>query len=144
MLSFSMKIGFTAGAFDLCHVGHARMFKECKTVCDFLIVALQSDPSIDRANKHKPIQSVNERLEMLEAIRWIDQVVHYDTEEDLYNLLKEIRVDIRIIGEDWRDKKFTGYDLPIEMYYNLRDHHYSTSHFRNRVAQAEIDRKRFD
>lgn len=139
------KIGVTAGAFDLCHVGHIRMFKECKEVCDYLIVLLHSDPSTEGAEyrgkkKNKPIMSVDERKEILEAIKYVDDVIVYDTETDLYRILFEMKPDIRIIGADWRGKKYTGHDLPIKMYFNSRDHNYSTTELRQRIYEAENKR----
>lgn len=132
-----MKKGFTAGAFDLFHIGHARMFKECKTVCDYLIIGLQTDPTLDRAYKNKPTQSLEERKEVLEAIKYIDEVIIYNTEADLHDILKTLDIDIRIIGEDWKGKEYTGHELPIEMYFNSRNHTYSTSSLRKRVYEEE-------
>ncbi|MDO8561302.1 MAG: adenylyltransferase/cytidyltransferase family protein [bacterium] len=134
------KIGFTAGAFDLCHAGHMLMFKEAKERCDYLVVALQEDPSVTAADyrgkkKNKPVMSLAERRIILEGIRYVNEVVEYRTEEDLYELLKKIKPDIRIIGADWKGKKFTGYDLPIEVYYNSRDHGFSTTELRNRFKE---------
>ena len=139
MLMNVMKIGFTCGAFDLCHAGHVLMFKECKNYCDYLIVGLHTDPTIDRPEKNKPIQSVEERMIQLEAIRYIDKVVTYDTEKDLYELLSTNphNINIRIIGADWKDKPFTGHDLPIETIFNSRDHSYSSSELRRRIANSE-------
>jgi len=131
------KVGFTCGAFDLCHAGHARMFKECKEVCDYLIVAVQSDPSLDRPSKNKPVQAYEERIEMVKAIRYVDEVVTYDTEADLVELLKKIKPDIRILGADWQDKEYTGKDLGIPAYFNSRNHNLSTSELRMRVYEAE-------
>ena len=132
-----MKIGFTCGAFDLTHFGHALMLKECKQVCDYLIVGVQSDPSIDRPRKNKPIQSMEERIGMIKAIRWVDEVVTYDTEVDLVELLKKIKPDVRILGADWQGKKFTGYDLSIECYFNSRNHNFSTSNLRKRILDSK-------
>jgi glycerol-3-phosphate cytidylyltransferase len=134
------KIGFTAGAFDLCHAGHVLMFEEAKTVCDYLIVGLHSDPTIDRPGvKNKPIMSVEERMIILKGIRWIDEVVVYDTEADLLKLLTEnkLNIDIRIIGVEYKEKPYTGRDLPLEVYYNTRGHNFSTTELRNRVYEAE-------
>jgi len=132
------KIGFTCGAFDLVHAGHILMFKEAKEQCEHLIVGLQHDPSIDRPNKHKPIQSVEERRIILEGIRYIDSIFEYKTEKDLYNFLKlsQDSIDIRIIGEDWKGKQFTGYDLPIKVYFNSRNHNYSSSELIQRIKNA--------
>lgn len=134
-----MKKGFTCGAFDLCHAGHMIMFKECKAHCDYLIVGLQSDPTIDRQEKNKPIQSLEERRTQLEAVRYIDEIIIYNTEAELYDILSknDIGIDVRIIGEDWRGKKFTGHDLPLTTVFNSRTHSYSTSNLRERVAFAE-------
>lgn len=130
-----MKIGFTCGAFDLCHAGHMLVFQECKKVCDYLIVGLQSDPSIDRPDKNKPVMSVEERKIILNGIKYIDEVVVYDTEKDLYKLLREneLGIDVRIIGADWKGKEFTGHDLPMQVYFNNRGHNFSTSELRRRV-----------
>ena len=133
-----MKTGFTCGAFDLCHAGHVLMFKECKEYCDYLIVGLHTDPTIDRPEKNKPIQSLEERRIQLEAIRYIDKVITYDTEEELYNILKEntYNINVRIIGADWEGKQFTGHDLPLETVFNSRSHSYSTSELRKRIVDA--------
>jgi glycerol-3-phosphate cytidylyltransferase len=134
------KIGFTAGAFDLCHAGHFLMFEEAREQCDYLIVGLHSDPSLDRPDtKNKPIMSVEERLIILKGIRSIDEVVVYDTEADLLKLLTDnpYGIDVRILGVEYKDKPYTGRDLPLPVYYNTRDHGYSTTELRERVYQAE-------
>lgn len=138
-----MRKGFTCGAFDLCHAGHMLMFKECKDFCDYLVVGLQIDPSVDRKNKNKPVQTLEERRIQLEAIRYIDEIITYSTEEDLYEILKknEHAIDVRIIGADWKDKPFTGYDLPLEVVFNTRTHSYSSSDLRRRVTEAEMLQK---
>ncbi len=136
-----MKIGFTAGTFDLTHFGHVLMLEECKQVCDYLIVGVQLDPSVDRPHKNKPVQSMEERIGMIKAIRWVDEVVTYTTEASLVKLLKKIKPDIRILGIDWKDKKFTGYDLSMEYYFNSRDHDFSTSNLRQRILKAETEIK---
>ena len=133
--------GFTCGAFDLCHAGHFLMFKEAKKHCTYLIVGLQIDPSVTvkeyrGKNKNKPIMSLEERKIILEGIRYIDKIVVYKTEEDLYKLLKKIKPDIRIIGADWKGKKFTGWDLPIKIYFNSRNHKYSTTELRDRLKKV--------
>ena len=132
-----MKVGFTCGSFDLLHAGHAMMLQEAKSYCDYLIVAVQSDPTLDRESKNKPIQSYEERITMVQAIRYVDETVFYDTEKDLYELLKRIRPDIRIIGANWQGKKYTGDDLDIPVIFNSRNHGFSTSELRRRVAEAE-------
>lgn len=130
-------LGFTCGAFDLLHAGHIMMLKECKYICEFLIVGLQVDPSIDRPEKNAPIQTLEERQEMLRAIRYIDQIIVYKTEKDLVQLLKKIEPDVRIIDADWRGKEYTGHELPIPTYFNTRDHGWSTSNLRDRIYLAE-------
>ena len=133
------KVGVTVGAFDLCHAGHVLMFKEAKEVCDYLIVGLHSDPTIDRPEKNKPIMSLKERKIILEGIKYIDEIFEYDTEAQLHDILKENKqgFDIRIIGADWKGKPYTGHDLPIEMYFNTRDHGFSTTELRRRIYEAE-------
>ena len=131
------RIGFTCGAFDLLHTGHALMFEECKEYCKYLVVGVQYDPSVDRSDKNRPIQSYEERVTMVNAIKFVDEIVLYETEEDLYGLLQKIQPDVRIVGADWRGKEFTGHDLPIKVVYNSRNHQYSTSHLRQRVFIAE-------
>lgn len=131
--------GITCGAFDLMHAGHMMMFKECKEHCEFLTVFLQTDPSIDRPEKNRPVMSLEERLTILRGVRYIDDVIVYETESDLYELLKALSPDntVRIVGADWRGKKFTGWDLPIPVVFNSRGHHYSTSELRKRVYERE-------
>lgn len=133
-------IGFTCGTFDLCHAGHFLVFKEAKEICDYLIVGLEKDPSVDRPDKNKPIMSVEERLEILNGIKYIDEIFTYNNEEELYEYLKENqgRIDIRIIGADWKDRPYTGHDLPIKMHFNTRNHTYSSSELRKRVYEAEV------
>ena len=130
------KVGFTCSSFDLLHAGHILMLKECKDRCDTLIVGLQSDPTIDRPKKNKPIQSMFERSLQLEAVKYVDKIFVYDTEDHLLQLLRYIRPDIRFIGEDWEDKKFTGKlfsRLSGEIFYNRR-YGYSTTDLRGRIA----------
>jgi glycerol-3-phosphate cytidylyltransferase len=134
------KIGFTCGAFDLLHAGHVLMLEEARQQCDHLIVAVQSDPSIDRPEKNTPLQSHEERLIIVESIKWVDEVITYDTEDQLYSLLQEINPDVRIVGADWRGKTYTGHDLDIDMYFNTRDHSWSTSELRKRVHSAEDEK----
>lgn len=125
--------GFTCGAFDLLHYGHLLMLKEVREQCDFLIVGLQIDPSIDRPDKNKPIETVEERKIRLEGCKYIDEIITYNTEEDLYNLLKELKPDIRFVGADWKGKHFTGDDLSIKIIFNTRNHNYSSSNLRKRI-----------
>ena len=139
-MGYKRTIGFTCGAFDLVHPGHMVMFEDAKHQCGYLIVGLQSDPTIDRPDvKNDPVQTVEERLEMLRAIRYIDEIVLYDTEKELYELLKELKPNIRIIGTDWQKSKsgFTGDDLPIRIYWHQRSHDWSSSDLRERVFESE-------
>ena len=138
-------VGFTCSAFDLCHAGHVLMLKDAKEQCDHLIVGLQDDPSVTDASyrgkkKNVPIMSLEERRIILEGIRYIDEIIVYNTEEDLYKLLKKLKPDVRILGTDWKGKRYTGYDLPIEIYYHNRNHNYSTSGLRERIAKAEAEK----
>jgi len=131
-------VGITFGSFDLCHYGHVLMFEECKQYCDYLIVGVQSDPSIDRPEKNSPIQSHEERLGLVNSIKFVDEVKSYNTESDLVDMLKEVNPDIRILGADHEGTKFTGYELSsIKTIFNSRDHGYSTSELRRRVYEAE-------
>ena len=132
-----MKRGFTCGSFDLLHAGHILMLKEAKSVCDYLIVGLQTDPSMDRDYKNKPIQSVRERLIQISAVKYVDEVMVYETEEELYNLLVELKPDLRILGVDHEGKEFTGHDLDIELYFNSRNHKWSSSELRVRIHEHE-------
>lgn len=113
------------------------MLKEAKEQCDYLIVGLHTDPSTDRVAKNKPIQSLNERRIQLESNKYVDEVIVYETEAELYDVLDNLDFDVRIIGEDWRGKEFTGHTLPIPVYYNSRSHNYSSTDLRNRIYQAE-------
>jgi glycerol-3-phosphate cytidylyltransferase len=137
-----IRVGLTAGAMDLCHAGHILMLKEAKKVCDYLIVLLHMDPSVAPAEyrgkkKNTPIMSFEERKIILEAIKYVDEVIPYETEEDLLNLLIKIKPDVRIIGADWKGKQFTGWDLPIKVYFNSRGHSFSTTELRKRIYEAE-------
>lgn len=129
--------GFTAGAFDLLHAGHFLMFEEAKTVVDHLTVFLQTDPSIDRPTKNKPIESVEERLIKLKGVKYVDDILIYTTEKELYDLMKNGEWDMRIIGQDHKGKPYTGDDLDIPVYYNSREHDYSTTNLRKRIENAK-------
>jgi len=133
-----LKVGFTCGAFDILHAGHVLMLKEAKNVCDYLVVGVQSDPSIDRSEKNAPIQSYEERIITTKAIRYVDEILLYDTESDLIELLKNLNPDVRILGSDWEGKHYTGYELPIESHFNKRDHSWSSSSLRRRIFIAEL------
>jgi len=129
-----MKTGFTCSCFDLFHAGHIMMLKEAKSKCDYLIVGLQTDPTIDRPEKNRPIQSVVERFIQLDSCKYVDEVVVYATEKDLLDILYTYPINIRVVGEEYKDKEFTGKNLEhIEMYYNSRKHSFSTTELRKRV-----------
>jgi glycerol-3-phosphate cytidylyltransferase len=141
-----MKIGFNCSSFDLFHAGHVTMLKIEKQMCDYLIVALQVDPTIDRPGiKNKPVQSIYERYVQLQACRYVDEILVYETEADLLNLLKTQKIDIRFLGEEYKDRDFTGkqfcIEQGIELIYHPRTHQYSSSELRNRVYQAEKQRQ---
>ena len=133
-------VGITFGSFDLCHFGHALMFEECKEFCDYLIVGVQSDPSIDRPEKNRPIQSHKERMGIVSSLKFVDEIIPYDTEADLIEVLKKVKPDVRILGADHKNTSFTGHELPIKCIFNTRDHGYSTSELRKRVFEAEKEK----
>jgi len=136
-----MKVGFTCSTFDLFHAGHIMMLKEAKQQCDYLIVGLQTDPTIDRPEtKNKPVQSIFERFVQLQSCKFVDEVVVYGTEKDLRDILLSYPIDVRILGEEYKDKGFTGCEIPMEYYYNQRRHSFSTSELRQRVIEAENER----
>jgi len=126
-------IGFTCGAFDLVHAGHMMMFEETKKQCDYLIGGLQTNPNIDRPEKNKPIMSIKERFVLLSGCKFIDLVVIYKTEKDLFDLLKFLQIDVRFLGKDWENKEYTGKDLPIKVIFNSRTHKFSSSELRKRI-----------
>ena len=113
------------------------MLKDAKDQCDYLIVGLQTDPTIDRPQKNKPIQSLEERKIQLEAVKYIDEIIIYNTEDELYSLLQKINPDIRILGTDYKEKSFTGDDLNIKIYYHERKHDFSTTNLRNKIISTE-------
>lgn len=135
-----MIVGFTCSCFDLFHAGHIMMLKEAKERCDYLIVGLQTDPTIDRPQKNKPVQSVFERFVQLDACKYVDEIVVYATEKDLLDILQSYKIDIRIIGEEYQNKQFTGCELPIQIYFNKRRHSFSTTELRARVVQLEKEK----
>ena len=136
-----MKIGFTCSTFDLLHAGHIVMPEESKKHCDYLIVGLQTDPSIDRPKKNKPIQSIVERYIQLKAVKYIDEIIVYTTEKDLLDLLLILPINVRILGEEYKNDDFTGREIcvqkGIEIIYNKRQHSFSTSELRDRVYHSE-------
>jgi len=140
-----MKVGFTASAFDLLHAGHVQMLREAKEQCDYLICGLQVDPTVDRPNKNKPIQTVVERYTQLKAVGYVDEIIPYASEEDLEDILSMYHIDVRILGEEYREHDFTGKDIckkrSINLYFNKRDHRFSSSDLRRRVHQLETTKK---
>lgn len=131
-------VGFTCSTFDLFHAGHVLMLKEAREICKKLIVGLQTDPTIDRPDtKNKPIQSVYERYTQLQACKYVDEIVVYESEKDLLDLLQSYPIDVRILGEEYKGKSFTGNDLPISNHFNKRRHSFSTTELRDRVYQIE-------
>lgn len=133
----SKRVGIVASCFDLFHTGHILMLQEAKEHCDRLVVALQSDPTLDRPEKNKPVQNLFERYVQVEACKYVDQVIPYDTEEDLYNLLAGYDWDVRFLGADYAGRTdFTGYELYIPIHYCSRKHSYSSSSLRARIEQA--------
>ena len=134
-----MKKGITFGAFDLFHAGHVLMLEEAKTVCDHLIVCIQSDPSLDREEKNKPVQSIIEREIQVSGCRHVDEVIIYDSEVDLLNIIDQVDWDVRILGEEYKDKDFTGRDQTLERcYFNKRPHTFSSSELRERVSKEHF------
>ena len=137
-----MKKGITFGAFDLFHAGHVMMMREAKTVCDHLIVGLQSDPSIDRPQKNAPVQSIIERQIQVAACRYVDEIIVYSTEAQLLDILEHVDWDVRILGDEYRDKEFTGREETLSRcYFNQRSHTFSSSELRNRVVASSVDPK---
>ena len=136
-----MKIGFTASAFDLLHAGHTLMLEEAKAHCDYLIVGLQTDPTLDRATKNKPAQTVVERYLQLRACSYVDEIIPYATEQDLEDILSGMHIDMRVLGVEYRDKDFTGRDIckkrGIEIYFNEREHRFSSSGLREQIVKAK-------
>jgi len=134
-----VKVGFTCSTFDLLHAGHVSMLREAKSQCDYLICGLQIDPTIDRKEKNSPIQNIVERQVQLNAIKYVDEVIIYCTEADLCDIINMYPIDVRILGEEYRSKDFTGKDecrqRGIDLYFNKRDHRFSTSDLRKRVCE---------
>ncbi|MGC6422208.1 MAG: adenylyltransferase/cytidyltransferase family protein [Flavobacteriaceae bacterium] len=132
-------VGITFSTFDFFHAGHVKMLEEAKSICDYLIVGLQLDPSIDREEKNKPVQSIIERYIQVSSCKFVDEVVPYVTEKDLDEILRSFKIDVRIIGEEYKDKTFTGKEYceanDIQLYYNRRDHDYSSSNIRKRLSK---------
>lgn len=129
-------LGVIAGNFDVIHPGYVKMFKQCKANCDYFLIFLHEDPTIERPEKCKPILSVEERIEILSSLKMIDEVIPYKTEVHLYELLKKYQPDIRFLGDDYKNKKFTGDDLNIPIHYLDRSHGWSTTKFKQLIAQT--------
>lgn len=138
-----MRKGFVASSFDLLHAGHVQMLREAKDQCDYLMVGLQTDPTIDRPEKNQPVQTVVERYTQLKGVKYIDEIIPYATEKDLEDILNMYDIDVRILGDEYREKEFTGKDIcrkrGIELYFNRRDHRFSSSDLRKRVAEKETE-----
>jgi glycerol-3-phosphate cytidylyltransferase len=127
------KVGLIAGAFDLIHPGYILMFEDAKTVCDHLIIALQTDPTLDRPFKMKPVQSIEERRIILSGIKFVDEIKIYSTEQELYNLLKTTKIDVRILGSDYENVDYNGKDLNIPVHFHRRHHNWSTTNLKNKL-----------
>lgn len=140
-MEHTTRVGITASTFDLLHAGHIAMLREAKTQCDYLICALQVDPSVDRAEKNMPVQTLVERFIQLQAVSYVDEIIPYETEKDLEDILGLYPITVRILGEEYKDKDFTGREIckkrGIQLYFNKRDHRFSTSDLRMRVHIAE-------
>ena len=141
MNRLNKKVGFTCSTFDLLHAGHIQMLREAKEQCDYLIVGNQTDPTIDRPKlKNSPVQTLVERYAQIKAVSYVDEIIPYQTEQDLVDIFEMYNIDIRILGEEYKEKDFTGKDAcrkrGIELYFNKRDHRFSTSDLRERVSNA--------
>jgi glycerol-3-phosphate cytidylyltransferase len=136
-----MKIAITFSAFDLLHAGHVKMLEEAKLNCDYLIVGLQTDPTLDRPEKNKPTQTVVERYIQLKGCKHVDEIVPYATEQDLEDILESFQIDMRFVGDEYKERDFTGRAYcekkGIELYFNSRDHRFSSSALRREVFQIE-------
>ena len=136
-----MKVGITFSAYDLLHAGHVKMLEEAKRQCEYLICGLQTDPTIDRPEKNKPVQTVVERYIQLKACKHVDEIVPYATEQDLEDILRAFKIDVRIVGEEYKEKNFTGRkycdENGIELYYNKRSHRFSSSGLRKEVLDTQ-------
>jgi glycerol-3-phosphate cytidylyltransferase len=146
-MSKNGKIGIVFSAFDLLHAGHIGMLREAKQHCDYLIVGLQTDPTIDRPDtKNKPVQTLVERYAQLNAVKFVDEIVPYQTEQEVVDILELFEIDIRFLGEEYREKDFSGKDVcrkrGIELHFNKRDHRFSSSDLRKRVVDAETTKER--
>lgn len=140
-----MKVGITFSAFDLLHAGHVKMLEDAKRQCEYLICGLQTDPTIDRPEKNKPVQTIVERYIQLKACNHVDEIVPYATEQDLEDILRSFKIDVRIVGDEYREQNFTGRMYcevkGIELYFNTRDHRFSSSGLRKEVTRKELNKK---
>ena len=140
-----IKTGITFSTFDLLHAGHIAMLAEAKSVCDYLICGLHVDPQVERPNKNQPIQSVVERYIQLSSVQYVNEVIPYNLEKDLHDILLTYPINVRIIGSDYKDTEFSGKDIcltkGIEIYYNKRSHNFSSTELRKRIQQAENDKQ---
>ena len=138
------RIGSTCSTFDLLHAGHITMLEEAKHHCDYLIVGLQNDPTLDRPEKNAPVQTIVERQIQLAAVKYVDEIVIYNTEQDLVDLLLTLPIDVRVLGDEYKSKDFTGKDIAKQrgskIVYNGRDHSFSSTSLRKRVHRAESDK----
>ena len=137
-----MKVGFVASSFDLIHPGYVRMLEDAKKHCDYLVCGLHEDPSVERASKNQPIQTLEERAIVLGALKQVDEILFYKTEQDLVDLLTKLNPDVRILGSDYRGKEYTGKELGIPIHWHERDHSWSTSSLRYRITK-EMNRWSF-
>ena len=144
MESTTIRVGITFSAFDLLHAGHIKMLEEAKRQCDYLIVGLQTDPTLDRPEKNQPAQTVVERYIQLKGCKFVDEIVPYASEQDLEDILRSFKIDVRIVGDEYREKEFTGRMYceakGIELYFNTRDHRFSSSGLRKEVHQKELNK----
>jgi len=140
-LEINMRVGFTCSSWDLLHAGHVQMLREAKEQCDYLLVGLQTDPTLDRPTKNQPVQTIVERYTQLKGVTYVDEIIPYATERDLEDILTMYHIDVRVLGEEYRDLDFTGKDIckkrGIQLYFNKRDHRFSSSDLRKRVAERE-------
>lgn len=140
-----MKTGITFSTFDLLHAGHIAMLAEAKSVCDYLICGLHVDPQVERPNKNQPTQSIVERYIQLSSVQYVDEIIPYNLEKDLHDILLTYPINVRIIGADYKDTEFSGKDIcltkGIEIYYNERSHNFSSTELRQRIQQAENEKQ---
>ena len=136
-----MKVGITFSTFDLLHAGHVQMLREAKEQCDYLICGLQLDPSLDRPEKNSPVQTIVERYTQLAGVKYVDEIIPYASEKDVEDILTIYHIDVRILGDEYKEKDFTGKDIckkrGIQLYFNKRDHRFSSSDLRKRVAERQ-------